>query len=454
MEKNLQKILKIITNAPDKFIEQLSKTEQEVYRKVLSIIKDLDIDSSGNIKPSIANLKKLNEIKMQLSRSLLSKEYIGSVKEYVKQFRTIAALQNSMYTITATNAVTKTLQQIAIDNVLNEYTGKSYSDTVINSIKKVIQTSITSGGSYKDLTLDLEKMILGDGEKQSIIQKQINSQTTVVDAINTYTAEYNKLITDDLNYEWYRYQNSLTTTSREFCVHMVKKDFFHKSEIPTLLTGNIDGHQCKLNKHGMPLGMKEETDINNFQQYRGGYNCKHQIHGVSKEQVPLHLRIKFETAINPKEASSAEYKRLSEHPDYTDVEQNDKGGVKATHKDHTFHPKKGHYEKEAQDILFKNGDIIILENEKGESGKRFSDGYLNGLKADIKAVEGAGKNTIKNKFNDAKSQGAESIILYFPDNKLFSMERINEGYAKFIGQSEYRFREIIFIVNGKVYRYP
>ncbi|PXV61177.1 hypothetical protein CLV62_12510 [Dysgonomonas alginatilytica] len=447
MEKDLQKVLKIISNAPDNFIGQLSKTEQEVYKKILGVVKDLDVDSSGNIRASIANLKKLNEIKTQLFKALLSKEYLSSVKEYVRQFSIVANLQNQSFD--SKKPISKVVTNTAIDNTLETLTGKGYTETVVSKIRDVIRTSVTTGGSYKDLTLNLEKLIVGD-EKQSLIKKQV--QTPVVDALSIFSAEHTKLITADLNYEWFIYVGSNKTTTREFCEHLTDKKYVHTSEIPDIVNGLIDGHQCKLGKDGLPLGMFEDTTANNFQVNRGGYNCGHQLYPISKEQVPLQLRMRFEDNIG-KYANKNEFDRLKKNPDYTNVEHNDNGGVKATHKDHSFHPTKGHYEKEVQDILYKNGDVIILENEKGEPGKKFSDGYLNGVKTDIKAVEGSGKNTIKRKFQEAQSQEAESVILYFPDKELFSMERISKGLAMFKGQSDYQFKEIVFIVDGKVYRY-
>lgn len=447
MEKDLQKILKIITNAPDKFINQLSQIEQIVYQKVLAIIKGLDIDLSGNIKTSIANLKKLNEIKTQLNRSLLSKEYIGSVKEYVKQFQTIAALQNKSFGVNEN--VSDVITETAIDNTLGTLTGKGYTETVVSNLREVIQTSITSGGSYKDLTVNLEKLIVGDETKQSIIKKQV--QTPVVDALSIFSAEHTKLITDDLNYEWFIFVGSNKTTTREFCEHLTHKKYVHISEIPEIVTGLIDGHQCKLGKNGLPLGMFEDTNTQNFQVNRGGYNCGHQLYPISKEQVPLYLRMKFEKNLG-QDARKDEFNRLNNDPQYTNVEYNKKGGVKATHKDHTFHPQKGHYEKEAQEILFENGNLIVLENEKGIPGQKFADGYLNGMKADIKAVEGSGKNTIKRKLQEAQSQDAESVILYYPKSELFSMDKLQKGLKMYRGTSDYRFKEIIYIVDGKVHK--
>lgn len=448
MEKDLLKILQIITDAPEQFIKQLSKTEQAIYAKVLGIIKELDIDASGNIRSSTANLKKLNEIKKQLSKSLLSKDYLNSVKNYVKQFQIIAALQNELFDVKKT--ISKTITDVAIDNTLETLTGKGYTETTISKLRDVIQTSVVSGGSFKDLTMNLEKLIAGETETQSIIKRQV--QTPVIDALSIFSAQHTKLITDDLNYEWYMYVGSNKTTTRELCEYLTRKKYVHKSELPDIVKGKIDGHQCKLGKNGLPLGMFEGTTADNFQVNRGGYNCGHQLYPISGSQIPFNLRIKFESNLG-KEAREEEYERLKKNLEYNNVHFNEDGGVMATHKDHSFDPNRGHYEKEAQKILFDNGDVIVFEGEKGPSGERFADGYLNGLKTDIKTVEGTGKNNIKNKLNEAMSQGAESVVLYFPKNELFSLDRIYDGLNKFKGVSkDFEFKEIVYIVDNKVYR--
>jgi len=290
MEKDLQEILKIINDAPAEFLRQLSKTEKEIYERVLGIIKELDVDSTGKIKPSIANLKKLEDIKGHLGKSLLSKEYLNSVKGFVKKFQAISVLQKKLFD--SEKPILKTITLLAIDNTLDTLTGKGYTDTVVRQLRDIIQTSITSGGSYKDLTLNIEKLVTGDNDKQSILKKQV--QVPVMDALSIYSAEYTKLITEDLGYEWYEYIGSNKTTTREFCEHMTNKRYVHKSEIPTLLTGLIDGYQCKTGKNGLPLGMFDDTNIQNFQVNRGGHNCGHQLWPILESKVPQNIKKKIE----------------------------------------------------------------------------------------------------------------------------------------------------------------
>ncbi len=291
MDANRKKILQIITNAPDDFIKQLSKTERDLYNKVLILVKELDIDSSGRIKASVANIKRLNGIRSELRKSLLSKKYISSVENFVRQFSIVSVLQLADFNIKK-SAISKAITETAINNTIESLTGKGYADIIVNRLRDVIQTSITSGGSYKDLAAELERQIIGSEQKPGIVKKRF--EMPVRDALSIYSAEHLKLITADLGYEWFEYVGSNIKTTREFCLHMTKKHYVHISEIPTLISGMIDGHQCKLGSNGLPLGMFEDTNEQNFETNRGGYNCRHLLYPVKKNNVPESIRIRFE----------------------------------------------------------------------------------------------------------------------------------------------------------------
>jgi hypothetical protein len=83
---------------------------------------------------------------------------------------------------------------------------------------------------------------------------------------------------------------------------LTKKRFVHKSEIPELLKGHIDGHKCKIYEAtGLPMGMIEGTTAENFIVYRGGYNCGHELIPVNEAAVPKEIRAKFSSTILSKE---------------------------------------------------------------------------------------------------------------------------------------------------------
>ena len=114
-----------------------------------------------------------------------------------------------------------------------------------------------------------------------------------------FTAQNNKLQTDDLDTEWFMYTGSNIETTREFCQHLTKKKYIHRSEIPTILTGKIDDHQCEIyDKTGLPYGMIEGTTPENFQVNCGGWNCRHQLVPVADAVVLADVRRRFEFAKN------------------------------------------------------------------------------------------------------------------------------------------------------------
>lgn len=118
------------------------------------------------------------------------------------------------------------------------------------------------------------------------------------------------------------------------------------------------------------------------------------------------------------------YQRLKKDKNYFDVVfDKSTGGMKATHNLHNFNPKKGHYEKEAMEILFKKGNGVVFESEIALLGDTTPDGLLNNIVFDIKSIEGQngilGKNNLKNKLIEGNRQGCKNVTLYFPDKNLY-----------------------------------
>ena len=263
-------------------------------------------------------------------------------------------------------------------------------------------------------------------------------------AISQYVGENNKLMTNDLGLEWFEYVGSNIETTREFCEHLTEKRYIHKSEIKTILKGEIDGHQCEIyEKTGLPKGMIEGTNEQNFQVNCGGWNCRHQLVPVAKEAVPK----------NEKEALP-----YRNNPDYTDVKTNEQGGMKATHvghikhsatKEETFFDEKitsTELEKECQNILFKEGNsaILLQEGIKRANGTEAPalDIKLNGEKIDIRSITqecdtyrnalNAKNKQIKKFLKEYPTEKVESVCLYFHDPKMYSKEKVIEGYKQYV----------------------
>ena len=271
------------------FIDAIPAVQKKIYSKLLDELKQLTLYSDGSIKNNLENIKRISRIKKELENIVLDKKYLASVSEYLTAFETVEKIQNVYFSkLSSDFTPMKVLAEVkkqAITDTAEMLTKNGVDVNFLNPIKEIIKTNITSGGSYAELTEQLRKEILGTPDLDGKLMKYAQQVTT--DAINQYSAQYMKIITDDLGLVWFRYVGSLIKTSRPFCVALVKKSYVHKDEFPEILKGNIDGKKVSL------AGLNANTTPDNFQILRGGWNCGHQLISISTESVPKNLQEKY-----------------------------------------------------------------------------------------------------------------------------------------------------------------
>lgn len=173
------------------------------------------------------------------------------------------------------------------------------------------------------------------------------------------------------------------------------------------------------------------------------------------EVIALGKRLKEE--VERIEKRRAEFEKLLANKDYLDVAFDEKtGGLKATHRLHSFDKVTGKYEKEAQNILYSQGHSIILEKELADKGEQIIDGIkhidgtLDFIPMDISTIKGTGNDTIKRALKHSIEKNAKIAVLYYTENT-FNLERLHTGIRKFNGLKLGKFEQIIYIVEGKVY---
>lgn len=298
-----EEIQRKVDDVVGQFGKNLTTIEKNILSEIELLIKELELDSSGRVKSNTANLKKVSLIGKKLERIILSKRYLEDVRKFAHSFTEVASLQSGMYGVR--NEQLSLIEKMSVESVVDNLTESGVKANITNPIKDMLVKYVVSGGKYTDMTDMLRERILSNG-KDGIVIRYLKTYT--LDSINTFSASYNKIISDIGKYEWFQYTGSLLETSREFCEKMVEKKYFHVSEIPLLIKGLIDGHQCELSpRTGKPNGMKEETTRENFTQLRGGWNCGHQIVGLPESRVPKHLidkliKNKINTALDKNDA--------------------------------------------------------------------------------------------------------------------------------------------------------
>ena len=151
------------------------------------------------------------------------------------------------------------------------------------------------------------------------------------------------------------------------------------------------------------------------------------------------------------------YLKFREDPNYNDVKFDSRsGGMKATHKDHNFAKVGGAYEKEVQEVGYKNGHAVILGAESSKLyGIKQTDGSWDFVPMEISGTKSGSVNNIKKKLSHCASKKADVAVLYFP-NGTYSDSNFSRAMDMFNGlkksnPKQYRaFKRVICIHNGKV----
>ncbi len=480
-KSTLREIIRTSDHASVAFGKAVANSEKKMFDEVLLLIKHLDTTPQGNIKTSIANLKRVKQIRTKLYRLANNKDYLRAVQELVGAFDTLYRQQLSFYAVKNQTTVAEQkhnlVKTIARENTISALTGDGLAQNVTAQLDKMLLRAVTSGARFADLQKELSDYLLTNEGGQGALSRYAN--TYAVTAISQYAGQHNKLFTDDIGTDWFEYVGSNIETSRPFCLACTKKRYIHRSEIHDLLAGHIhivggDDIDVEIyDKTGLPKGMIDGTTEENLQINVGGWNCRHQIVPIAAEAVPENIRQEIE-GIKRAEKRAKELRKSKE---YTDVETNAKGGLKATHKGHithsadkeqTFfadHLTSTDLELKCQDQLYRMGHTAILrdESQTDEKGNKLTalDLELDGKLMDIASVtNGTCGSALLNKNKQAircthrLNIECDTVCLYYHEASMFSEKQLKQDIAWYYERLEQyhltpKLKSIHIIINGK-----
>ena len=289
------KILIELQEAVMSFENAIKGIQDEVLNDIQIALKDLEI-TSGSIASSVSNLQKINGLKTTIENAILKDGYKEAVVDFGKAFNSIAELQNKYFSTIVENfsasEVLAEVKNLAVENTISSLTESGLEANITDKIRDIIKTNIESGSKYKDLVKEIDTFLTDTEAGAGALSKYTGQIAT--DSINQFSASYTNIVTEDLGLEWFQYVGALVADSRDLCQRLEQKNFIHKSELPQIVKGIIDGKQVPIYpKTGLPYGMIPGTNAQNFMIRRGGYRCNHQLKPVSEFAVPKDLREKF-----------------------------------------------------------------------------------------------------------------------------------------------------------------
>lgn len=295
-EKSLRTLTTFLDNSIDNFTEDVPDVQKQIFRRVQLLLRDLEL-RKGSVKASVKNLRKINRIKREIEQIILSDKYLGEVDTFTEAFNKATDLQTDYFlTIKSDFEVPKfvdVLRQTSITNTRAALTESGIQANVVDKAADIIQRNITEGASFGDLVDDMRVFLTNTEESVGALQR--HTSQIVTDSLNTYAREYNKVVSDNLNAQWFLYVGGLVQASRDFCRALVKKKWIHKSEFSQITKGNIDVDNDGDTEKVSLDGLKPNTNASSFQTLAGGFNCNHVVAPISEEFVPAKIRRNFES---------------------------------------------------------------------------------------------------------------------------------------------------------------
>jgi len=288
MPANFNDIIKLIKSSLSGFDKSIPRLQSVLYKEMIQEIKRLDT-KGDRIAITVKNLSILTSIKNKLNRLVLNKEYLAEIKEFAKAFNDVYKLQFEYWRgIEKTfkpKPLLKAIKNQAITDTVASLTSQGISANVSDAIVNILRQNITAGGSYSALAEQLRQSLVNTPQSKGILDRYV--KVVANDSIQQFNRQYTQIVSNDLGYSWYRYMNTDIETTRCFCDKATDKNYFHVSEVPLMLKGM----GCDIyKKTGLPYGMIDGTNPDNFFIRAGGWNCRHSIHPVAERQVPKNIR--------------------------------------------------------------------------------------------------------------------------------------------------------------------
>lgn len=266
-------------------IEGLSKSmiraQNRLYRRIMGILKDLELDNDGYIKQSAANRRILRSAESVFDEFIKSPAYVGIIESQLAIIPAINAA-NTTYFTTISKAFSpdrnfiRDLQRQVIRDVNSMLLNEGVIVNVRQPLNVILNQNINSGGSFAGFTDQVRNFVTGDGRNEGRLLKY--ARTYVADTLFAYARTWQEAVTTDLALEFYLYSGGIISAgkgssgTRPFCMERTGK-YFHKKEIE----GWADLEW---------KGKNPATTKSSIFTLLGGYNCRHSVIPVSRLIVP------------------------------------------------------------------------------------------------------------------------------------------------------------------------
>lgn len=280
-EELARQLSELINTSEERFSAVVIRIQNEIYRKLLAVLKDLELDSEGYIIQNSTNRAILRWAEGVFEGVIKESVYQRAVEESISTIPDIDTL-NEQYFETVSKSFKpnrnyiKSLQQQVIADVNTFALQEGLIVNVKIPLNQILNQNINSGGSFSGMLTQLQNYLKGpEGGEGKFLRY---SRTYLTDTLFNYSRTYQQAVTSDLGMEYYLYQGGLTGKgkgsdgSREFCIHRAG-NYYHHKEVESWAEEEWAGKRSGTTKSSIFI-------------FAGGWNCKHSLIPVFKNIVP------------------------------------------------------------------------------------------------------------------------------------------------------------------------
>lgn len=274
----------------EQLVERLRSNVGEIEQEVLdSIFTILDkIPTSSGIFTGIVTAEQLLEISQVINQALATNGYRQKVELFISDFGKVT-LNTSDILKSVGGYDIRTLPLSAIEkkwanNTIETLLGSGINENFKRPIQKIIDDTISDGGSISQAKETLIDFVKGNKDKSGKLKSYLTQ--TARDSVSQLQGQQFKAVSDNVETKIIRYVGGLLTDSRGQCTRWVKE--LHGRIKWTDLDEEIKlAYKNQERKLEEPKGhrwggMMPNTTPSNFLIKRGGYNCTHTAIPVRK----------------------------------------------------------------------------------------------------------------------------------------------------------------------------
>jgi len=295
IEELAKKKIELYESGPENLATEAKRIEANLWRELLPLLNELDVDSEGRIIQNDDNIRKISSIINSFNTLLVGDEYREAVKSFLDNIDQNVVLTDEIarniekgYNPSETS---KNLLRLIKINALDNLIGQGITTTVSAPFAQQLIANVSARSPLRESVKSLREIVEGSPDKDGKLSAHIKTTATTAQSVSDRS--YSTAVYEQLNIEYFRYIGGEIKTTRPFCKHR-EDEIFHKKEIESWGAGINSGGINDI-KNGEWSGRIEGTDSRSIFVNLGGWNCRHSLVPIPQSVVPDDVKKRAES---------------------------------------------------------------------------------------------------------------------------------------------------------------